>query len=255
MEHISSRENEKVKMACKISASAGARQETGLFFAEGKRLCFDLAMIQKPKMAFVSKEFLKGCPQAEDMADETYLISDPVADKLSGTKNSQGLYCLFSLPETSMDNLDFTRGILLCENLQNPENVGAIVRSAAAFGYGGVILLNCADIYSPKALRASMGGVSRIKISTASSLEEVLELFTQKGTTLYATALEEANSLTETVVKNPFALAIGNEGAGLSDQLLAAAEKKIFIPMQNGMESLNAAVAASLFMFYCKENN
>lgn len=254
MEHISSRENEKVKIACKIAASTSTRQELGLFFAEGKRLCFDLAMIQKPKMAFVSKEFLKNCPQAEDMADETYLISDPVADKLSGTKNSQGLYCLFSLPENSMNSLAFAEGILLCENLQNPENVGAIVRSAAAFGYGGVILLNCADVYSPKALRASMGGVSRIKIATTQSLEEVIEAFKQKGVTLYATALEGATALTKTVVEKPFALAVGNEGAGLSNALLSVAEKKIFIPMHNGMESLNAAVAASLFMFYCKES-
>lgn len=254
MEHISSRENEKIKMACKIASSAGMRQETGLFFAEGKRLCFDLAMVQKPKKAFISKDFLKNCPQAEDMAEETYLISDPVADKLSGTKNSQGIYCLFPLPENSLQALDFEEGVLLCENLQNPENVGAIVRSAASFGYGGVILLNCADIYSPKALRASMGGVGRIEIAEAESLEKVMEVLTENKVILYAAALEGASALTETVVEKPFALAIGNEGAGLSDALLSVAEKNIFIPMQNGMESLNAAVAASLFMFYCKEN-
>lgn len=252
MEHISSRENEKVKMACKIATSPVVRKKTGLFFAEGRRLCLDLADWQKPKMAFISKDFLKNYPQVEYIAEETYLISDPVADKLSGTKNSQGIFCLFPLPVIAMEDLETEKGILLCENIQNPENIGAIVRSAAAFGYGGVVLIGGADAYNPKSIRASMGGIAKIPVVNGAGLEEVRETLYCKGVKLYAANLENAKPLSEIQLSARFALAIGNEGAGLSDTLLAMADEKMYIPMQNGMESLNAAVAASVLLFYCK---
>lgn len=254
VEHISSRENEKVKMVCKVAASAAVRKELGLFFAEGKRLCLDLAEWQKPEMAFFSKDFLKKNPQLESLAKENYVISDPVEDKLSGTKTSPGIFCVFALPKTDIDSVDFPKGVLVCENLQNPDNAGAIIRSAAAFGYGGVFLIGGADIYSPKALRASMGGVAHIPVVSGLSLEEVHIALQQNDVTLYAATLEGGKPLAETTLTKPFALAIGNEGAGLSRELIAMADEKMYIPMHNGMESLNAAVAASVLLFYCQGN-
>lgn len=252
MEQISSRDNEKIKLACRIASSATARDEHNLFFAEGRRLCFDLAQTAPPKMAFFTKQFLQSYPEVETLAEKNYLVNEPVADKLSGTKNSQGVYCLYEILPTSMEDLVFERGVLLCENLQNPDNMGAMIRSAAAFGYGGVVLVGGVDIYNTKVLRASMGGVGRIPVVQHVGLEELRTHMNLQNATLYAAALENAKPLTDVTPEGAFVVAVGNEGAGLSEDLLAMAGEKIYIPMKNGMESLNAAVAASVLMFHFK---
>ncbi|MDL2324668.1 RNA methyltransferase [Ruminococcaceae bacterium OttesenSCG-928-A16] len=254
MEHIASRENEKIKYAKRLATSAAFRAEEGLFFAEGRRLCFDLAETCAPTVAFVTAAFLKGCPQAASLAPQVFIISQPVDDKLSETKTPQGVYCLFKTPATSIEDLNPEAGILLCEDLQNPANVGAVLRSAAAFGFGGVVLAgSSADAYSPKALRASMGGVGRIPVLTSAALAPVAQALHKKGVTIYAAALEGGTPLPAEPLQKPFALLIGNEGAGLSPVALSLADKRVYIPMQNGMESLNAAVAASVLMFHFAE--
>lgn len=252
LEHIASRENEKIKYAKRLASSASFRAQEGLFIAEGRRLCFDLAAVLQPVTAFVTQNFLQAYPQAASLAPQVFLISEPVDDKLSETKTPQGVYCLFRLPQTTVEQLNLDAGVLLCENLQDPANVGAVLRSAAAFGYGGVVLVSGADPYAPKALRASMGGVGRLPVVCCPAFAPMAQALAAKGVTLYAAALENGRPLGSLAPQKPFALLIGNEGAGLTPAALALADERVYIPMQNGMESLNAAVAASVLMFQLK---
>ena len=252
-EKIASRDNDRVKYARRLAASGAFRAEENMFFAEGKKLCFDLAQSVAPQQVFCTEAFLEACPAAEKLGRMFWLVSDSVAQKLSDTKTPQGLFCLFPTPQAHRESLRFEAGVLVCERLQDPANVGAVLRSAAAFGYGGVVLLNCADPYGPKALRASMGAVGRLPVVRAASVEEVLEDFERNRATVYAAAPGPDSRAPEALPTNePFVLLVGNEGAGLSETALQNADARVGIPMENGVESLNAAVAASVLMYEMK---
>ncbi len=248
--NISSRDNAQVKNARALATKHTQRIQQGLFFAEGIRLCKDLASTHRVHSVFVAKDTLKRYQDLEMMADEVYVVNEPVAEKLAGTKNSQGLFCLFHTAQYTWEDLQVENGILVCDTIQDPANVGAMVRSAAGFGMGGVVLLGgCADPYAEKALRASMGSVGRIPILTDVDEEDFLQKVKEEKIHVIAAALDkEAVSYKKAKVESSFALLIGNEGAGISEYLLSEADEKVYIPMYNNVESLNAGVAAAVLM-------
>lgn len=250
---ITSRDNERVKYARHIAESASFREGEGVFFAEGRRLCLDLAQRLRPVAVFVTERCMESLEPVPELFDDAFVVSGSVAQKLADAKTPQGLFCLFETPRAAMDDLDVDKGVLLCQQVQDPANVGAILRSAAGLGFGGAVLTdNCADPFAPKALRASMGALGRVPVVRGESLAAAALYLKDRGTTLYATALQNAVPLQEVKADGSFALMIGNEGAGLSDEALALADKAVCIPMQNGVESLNAAAAAAVMMYALK---
>lgn len=253
---ITSRDNARVKQAVRIARDAVVRAETGLFFAEGLRLCQDLAAVQKPVVAFVEQWLAQQQPGLLQLAGETFVVSGPVAEKLAETKNTQGLFCLFPIPQGGMELLQPQKGVLLCEAIQDPANLGAMLRCAAGLGLGGVVLSpGCADPYGPKALRAAMGATLRQAVVCGIPLEQAARQLKAQGCTLYAAALDEkAAPLPGLAPKRPFGLLVGNEGAGLSPQAIALSDERVYIPMDNGMESLNLATAAAVLIYHFKNN-
>ncbi len=250
MQTITSRENEQVKYACHLAASATFRAQEGVFFAEGIRLCADLAHGLELKALFATPKALMQCPEAEGFTQQLYEINDSVADKLSDVRTPQGLFGIFAMPDTGAEMLQLQKGVLLCEEMQNPLNLGAMMRSAAGFGLGGIALTQgCADPYGMKALRASMGAVGRMPVAHGLQLQEAVAEFKSAGATVYAATLENATALGDVKVQKPFVLMVGNEGAGLSQQAHSLADQRVYIPMSGGVESLNAAVAASVLMY------
>jgi TrmH family RNA methyltransferase len=164
------------------------------------------------------------------------------------------LFALFPLPAAGWDDLQPARGVLLCEALQDPANVGAVVRTAAGLGLGGVVLaavggLSAADPTSPKALRASMGALARLPVVRTGSAAKAAHRLKAAGVRLIAAAARATTPLGKARDSGPFALLVGNEGAGLSEALLAAADTRVAIPMHNGGECLNAAAAAAIMMY------
>lgn len=249
---ITSRDNERVKYARHIAESASFREGEGVFFAEGRRLCLDLAQHLRPVAVFVTERCLEGLGQQE-MFEDAFVVSESVAKKLADAKTPQGLFCLFEMPRQALTDLDPDKGVLLCQQLQDPANVGTILRSAAGLGFGGAVLADgTADPFSPKALRASMGALCRVPVVRGESLADAASYLKGKGAVLYATALQNAVPLRQLKVSGPFALMFGNEGAGLSDGALALADQTVCIPMENGVESLNAAAAAAVVMYALK---
>ena len=133
--------------------------------------------------------------------------------------------------------------------MQDPGNVGTVIRTANALGMDAVVLTGaCADFYSPKTVRAAMGALFRQPVLTC-SMDELMQLLHAHGLKLYGAALTDAAQDLRRVPLSPAAVAIGSEGRGLSAQLLAQCDGQIIIPMQPGAESLNAAVAASVVMW------
>ncbi len=253
VQHITSRENDTVKYVRRLASSGSFRTQEGLFFAEGLRLCTDLAERLSPRYVFCTEKLLKAHPHLATLGEECITIGESVAEKLAETRTTQGLFCVFKRPRHGLEQLKPAQGLLLCEQLQDPGNVGAVLRSAAAFDYGGVLFVGGADPFSPRALRASMGSVLRVPSLSFSSVDDAMCSAQEMQVRVYAAAANGKKPADlRTQETSPFLLMVGNEGAGLSKEAFAHAQETVCIPMHNGVESLNAAVAASVLMFSFK---
>lgn len=250
MERISSRKNESVRVVRELLRSAKYRAQTDLFAVEGDHLCGELADCADTIEYFLYTErALEKYPdtvrKASEKAFETAVITEELSEYISDTKSPQGL---FAAAERfgSVFSTDANRLIVL-DGVQDPGNVGTIIRTAEAFGLDGIVYVNnCADKFSPKTLRASMGSVFRVPslVTAADSLAKFLE-----GFTVYGAMLDEtAKRLGEVEFPEKTAIVIGSEGSGISPEVAAVCNEKIYIPIK-GAESLNAAMAAAILMW------
>ena len=236
MEAIRSRQNELVKQFHSLVNSAESRRESGLFVAAGQKL-LDEAVKAGADVAMVLS--------AEEMPGFAYrLVTRDILDYVSPLKNSPGPVFAVRMKEAAAQK---AKNAVVLENLQDPGNVGTVLRTADALGVELVVLCgDCADPYGPKAVRATMGAIFRQRFvkCTTDDLKEVLG-----GLPLYGAALSpKAKDIRDAELKNA-AVAIGNEGHGLSEALLALCDGEVIIPMRPQAESLNAAVAAGLCMW------
>jgi TrmH family RNA methyltransferase len=173
-------------------------------------------------------------------------LDDRLFAELSELKTPTGILALIDLPQPAGTIAD-SRFALLLEDIQDPGNLGSMLRSAAAAGCDAVFLsTGCADAWSPKVLRAAMGGHFVLDIHERQNLPDVVRLF---PCMLLATSLQATHSLYDCDLRGNVAFLIGNEGAGLSDDLLSLAIYQITIPMPGKTESLNAAAAAAICLF------
>ena len=255
MNRINSVNNEKIKYAVKISSSSSKRKGDGVFFLEGLRLCRDAALTGvKIKMAFITdKAFEKNGEDASyisERSDEAYLVSEAVANKMSLTENSQGVYCLCEYSGVlSEKDIDDKGKYIALENVRDPSNLGAICRTAEALGISGVILSGCCDRYSPKSQRAAMGSLLRLAVIESENLPATLSSLKKRGMKLYATTPDEnASVITKSDMTGGVVSVIGNEANGVTDETFAVCEK-LTIPMKGRAESLNASMAAAITMW------
>ena len=185
---------------------------------------------------------VKGAALVSDLNLEPELLSDDVFKSVSEEVSPQGVLAIVKKPTVGVNEV--TEKCVFLDGVGDPANVGAIIRSAAAFGYNAVLIADGADAYSNKAVRASMGGIFRVKVlagTRAETLEKVkvpLLVADMNGETLGSLKVPEKHCLV-----------IGNEAHGVSEELKSLAKIKVAIPMQNGMESLNAAVSAGILMY------
>lgn len=253
MEQITSRTNESVKRACTLRDSAQARRETGCFLAEGVRLCLDLAHSLPVKEVYYTEKALAANPHLSQLDGAHAEIHESVADKLADTRTTQGVFCVFEKRESVLTDVKAGQRWLILEHVQSPDNLGALLRSTAAFGFCGVVLCNaCADVWSPKALRASMGGVGKLQIVICEDVQTAKQVFAQMEIPVVAAALQNSIPLDDMILQpqQGVALLIGNEGNGLTQQAIAQADYAVRIPMAENVESLNAAVAGSILLWH-----
>lgn len=250
LKHITSPDNTFYKELIKLSTTSRQRSKSGLTLLDGAHLLDAyLASGKQPRHVIVTEAALNDHEIQALLAKIPGValtqLDDALFAKLSELKSLSGILALIELPQDSCvpQNSLFC---LLLEDIQDPGNLGSMLRSAAAAGCDAVYLsTGCADAWSPKVLRAAMGGHFVLNIQERADLLAVAAAFPRS---LYAAALNARTSLYQSPLQGRVAFAIGNEGAGLSAALLKAASP-ITIPMPGKVESLNAAAAAAICLF------
>lgn len=253
---ITSTANAKVKRLAGLQKKKRLREEEGIFLAEGLRMFRE---VPKDRLCevYVSEAFYKKEKTAlENVLEGTGIrpefLSDHVYEHVSDTKTPQGVLCVIKRREGRLDEMlgDRCPFLLVLDNLQDPGNVGTILRTAEGAGVTGVILgRDSADIYNPKTIRSTMGSVYRVPFCYAEDIPGVLDRINGAGIATFAAHLEGKLDYDEPDYRKPCAFLIGNEGNGLRDETAEKAEEYIRIPMFGQVESLNAAIAASVLMF------
>ncbi len=241
---ITSRQNALVKEVRKLIGEKKYRDQTGLFVCEGVKLVKEAISLglQVEKLCLTAKH--EACFQDfEDGRKE--LFSDDLFEYMSSEVTPQGVLAIVKKPLVcSPDGSD----AILLDGVSDPANVGAISRTAVCAGYTDLFLINSADPYSPKSVRASMGGVFRNHFHYIER-EEVDKI----GLPLVVADMKGQNAF-EINLKENVCLVIGNEGNGVSKEIKEKADYLVSIPMQNGMESLNASVSAGILMYSVKNS-
>ena len=253
---ITSNANPRVKQVVLWQTKAKERRAAGVFLAEGFKM-FEEAPEGWIQEVYVSSEALDKIgryPEARTkLARIGYeTVTAEVFRKMSDTQTPQGILCVVRRPEYELEELLAVRSplLLVLEGLQDPGNLGTIVRTGEAAGVTGIILsVGTVDIYHPKTIRSTMGSIYRMPFVCADNLGETVDKLREKGIRTYAAHLNGRKCYDSFSFCEGTAFFIGNEGAGLGQELAERADEYLKIPMEGQVESLNAAVAASLLMY------
>lgn len=249
---ITSTANAQVKQLLQWQKKSRQRNKDGIFLVEGIRMWKEVPKERLIKV-YVSESFLKRYEKdLKNSTVKTEVLSDQIFERVSDTQTPQGILCVVKRKEHSLN--DILKGdalfLVILDNLQDPGNLGTIVRTAEGAGVDGIIMSQgCVDIYNPKTIRSTMGSIYRMPFLYAEHMDEVFGLLKEKQITVYAAHLEGKTFYDEQDYRKGCAFLIGNEGNGLSEEMAASADVKIRIPMYGQVESLNAAVATSVLMY------
>ena len=250
MDRITSRKNTVITHLRALGAESAYRVASGEYLCDGYKL-LDEAV--KSGAAITSILWKEGGARAEIACDRQYSAPPELFDYASPMKNSPGP--LFSVRRGVWGTSDPVRSAIVLENVQDPGNVGTVLRTASAFSVDAVVLVgDCADCFSPKTVRATMGAIFRQRVLTLPH-EELAPWLKEQGLKLYGAALSERATDVRKVNITHSAIAVGSEGHGLSREMLALCDGEIIIPMDARSESLNAAVAASVLMWEMARKN
>lgn len=261
---ISSTSNSNVKRLVALGQKAKLRKEEGVFLVEGVRM-FREAPAEWIREVYVSESFLNKCRKDADlslmeMLDRTdyEVLTDEVFKKASDTQTPQGVLSVLSMPQYDLardvdswlSDGNNAPMIVMLENLQDPGNLGTILRAGEGAGVSGIIMTKqTADIFNPKVIRSTMGSIYRVPFYVVEELGATIELLKGKGVAVYAAHLDDSVDYDEPDYTGPTAFLIGNEGNGLKRETADMATQYIRIPMAGQVESLNAAVATTILMY------
>ena len=249
MEHITSRTNALITRIRKLVAERKHRRREGVMVCEGPKM---LGEALRWGAALDTVVWEAGKARAQDIPDGVRQVEVPgdLLAALAPTQTPQGVLFLCQLPERALPEKLEGRRYLVLDGVQDPGNVGTIIRTADAAGLDGVLLSNqCADVFSPKVLRATMGSIFRMNLRTTDDLPGELTKLREKGYSILSSQLDGTPFYERQGVAERFALIIGNEGNGVSEQVQQTATHRVRLPMRGGAESLNAAIAAAIMMY------
>ena len=255
---VTSKDNQWVKEWRRLNDSAKYRRESGLFAIEGARLCGDalrsgvcLHTVMYTASALAVYSDVVGALLAS--ADNAVEISPELSRYMGDTMNPQGVFCIAKMLDNSLiiDKINIIGTYSALEDIQDPGNMGTIIRTAEAMGLDGILLSDgCCDVYNPKVLRASMGGVFRMPLMRVGDLAQTVTSLQEKGLTAFACVVDAtATPITEVGMGQGSVALIGNEGNGLRPETVAACKRRVTIPMAGRAESLNASMAAGIILW------
>ena len=182
---------------------------------------------------------------------EKFIVPDKLFSEISDTENPQGILAVLKIETHSIDEIKLRNNfILVLDSIQDPGNLGTIIRTADAAGVDGVVLSRgCVDLYNPKVLRATMGSIYHVPVYYNEDINNTVKVLKQNGSTVYAAHLDGINNYFDMDMKRKIVIIIGNEANGISEEVVRIADHLVKIPIIGSSESLNAAIAASLIMY------
>ena len=250
---IESRENSLVKRLVRLSNDRKFRKEMQEMVCEGEKMLgealssgMDIHDILVAEDAELDTALLR---QAEGQGAKLYICPSSLLGKVSNVKTPQGVVFSCERPVAELRVLQDAKRLMVLEGLQDPGNLGTIIRTADAFALDGIILCEgCVDPTSPKVVRATMGAAFRMPLAAA-PLEQTVAFLREQNMPLYAAALSESSVPLTHVDLTRAAVMIGTEGRGITKKAAALCTQQIIIPMDGCAESLNASVAASIIMY------
>lgn len=261
MESITSRDNRLIKEGRRLLADAKYRRQTGLFFLEGARLCADAARSGVAiRTVLVTARAREGYGEQLQAirrgsgAEAAYVeISEEISRHLGDTASPQGIFCICKTLDNraALDTINRMGRYIALEDMQDPANLGTVVRTAEALGADGLLLSSgCCDLYNPKVLRGSMGGVFRLPFYAVGEMGAAIAALQARGMTGWACVVDPAATPVHKAALGPGSICvIGNEGNGLRPETAAACRGRLTIAMAGRAESLNASMAAGIILW------
>lgn len=248
---ITSTSNDKIKYMEKLRKSASFRHEEGLFPVEGIRMIREVPDERLETLFYTEKAYLRYKDEISALSQKAVEVSEACMNRMSDTETPQGIIAAVSMKTSGLRDIidEADPLILILEKLQDPGNMGTIIRTAEAAGVTGIIVSSdSSDIYNPKVIRSTMGAILRVRIYVSDDLVEDIRLIREKGVKVYAMHLQGDEFYAKDFTKGT-AFLIGNEGNGLSEAVSNEADELMRIPMMGSVESLNAAVSASVVSY------
>lgn len=244
MNEINSVQNERVKQWAKLQIKK-YRDRTGQFLIEGEHLIEEALKNNCVEHLLV----LKGLNHPFSLQKEAIAVTQEVLNRLSQNQSEVSLIAICTQPKINIDKMD--RGVIL-DGIQDPGNMGTIIRTALSFGYDFILVsMDCVDLYNDKVIRSTQGALFEIPILRCDIKEKIKEL-KNKGITVFGTSLKNSVPLKQIERKQRFAVVMGNEGRGVSSEVLDLCDQNIFIEMDR-FESLNVGVAAGICLYELKK--
>ncbi len=254
---ISSKDNKNLKFVRQLKKK-NFRTEAHKFIAEGRRLVSEVFDYAADRLCYIiiSEDFFN---KNQDMVsfidghcENCYIVPDNIFADLSDTDTPQGILAVLDMADDNYTPATSDSCIVILDGISDPGNIGTVIRTAEALGFDSIYLTKgCTDIYSPKAVRSTMGSLLRMKFRTNCTVEDIANL-KGMGFDIIATTPSGDTILEGFNSPEKFAVVIGNEAHGVCDTLLSIADRRIKISMGGMAESLNAAVAAGIAMHWLK---
>lgn len=256
---ITSTSSSQVKHVVNLQKKAKLRKEEKQFVVEGVKMVSEAPADRLVKV-YVSEtfkadneEFLERMNYDSIGKDVLEIVTDNVFMRMADTQTPQGIMAVVRMSDTDLEGILSDKRnplLLIIENLQDPGNLGTIVRMAEGAGVTGIIMSsNTVDIYNPKTIRSTMGSLYRVPVIYVDDICEAADVCKSKDVAVYAAHLKGTDNYNKKDYTKPTAFMIGNEGNGLTDKLADKADEYVRIPMQGEVESLNAAVACTILTY------
>ena len=252
MRKITSKDNKIVKL-CEQLAQKKHRDKLALYLIEGENLVEEAVKNGAGIQTVLVREGYSG--KLSGLEEEAFELDARLFDKLAQTETSQGIIAIVNKPQISREQFigDAGGNFVVLDRLQDPGNIGTIIRTAEGAGYKAVITVKgTGDVFSPKTIRAGAGSIFRMPILQVEDNHALRALTDKLEKKLVVTGFHTDKYYYDTDLSKGVALVIGNEGNGVSDELMEMADITVKIPMDGHLESLNASVAAGILMYETK---
>ena len=255
---ITSTSSSQVKHVISLLSKAKERKKNNEYVVEGIRMVSEVPadllvkIYMSERFQNNNSEYVKELVKKQGISDDSIeIVADNVFDRMSQTQTPQGIMAVVRMKDNSLsDMLSGNPLLILVENLQDPGNLGTIIRMGEGAGVTGVIMSpNTVDIYNPKTIRSTMGSIFRVPFIYVQDFEEAVSECQKSGVKVYAAHLDGNNTYLGEDYSTPTAFLIGNEGNGLTDDITKQADTLIRIPMEGEVESLNAAIACTILTY------